>query len=71
MKTILCPIDSSYRSDHLIHYVGDLAKDTQSKIYLIDANVSARKELALKGTNLEKPARFGKCGFSRYDDANH
>jgi hypothetical protein len=55
MKTMLCPIDSSPRSDRLVHYVGDLARDTQSKIYLIPAQASARKELVLAGTNNDKP----------------
>jgi hypothetical protein len=54
MKTILCPVDPSPHSDQLIHYVGDLAKDTQSKIYLIAAEASARKELALAGPTNDK-----------------
>jgi hypothetical protein len=51
MKTILCPIDRSPHSDRLIYYVGDLAKDTQSKIYLINVQTSARKKLELAHIN--------------------
>jgi hypothetical protein len=45
MKKILCPVD--FHSDKLLHYLGDLAKDTESKIYLIATEPSKDKKLAL------------------------
>jgi len=47
MKTILCPLDFSPKSDQLLSYVGQLAKDRNCKIYLISTQTAKRKEYAL------------------------
>jgi nucleotide-binding universal stress UspA family protein len=49
MKTILCPVDSSPSSYRLVQYVGDLAKDLQAKVFLVAAQPTKRKALALAG----------------------
>lgn len=52
MKKILCPVDSTAVSDRLVKFVGELAKETQSKIYLV-ATDKKRKEVVIQGSHYE------------------
>lgn len=50
MKTILCPVDFTPRSDKLINYVASLAKDRNCKIYLVATKETHQKAAVLAGS---------------------
>jgi len=52
MKTILCPVDFSTRSERLLAYVSSLAKDRNCKIYLVSAKAAQKKEKVLAGAHV-------------------
>jgi hypothetical protein len=54
MKTILCPIDFTPKSERLLKYVSSLAKDRNCKIYLISTQPVYKKELVVAGINKER-----------------
>lgn len=49
MKTILCTVDLTPRSDRLLQYIGSLANDRKGKVYLISTQMVAKKTLTLAG----------------------
>jgi len=57
MKKILCPIDSTQASDRLVRYVSNIAKDTESKIYLLALEAS-KKERVMAGAFENKSSRL-------------
>ncbi len=53
MKTILCPIDSTPVSYRLVQYTGSLARDTQSKVFLLSTDAKKRS-LVAAGSNRDR-----------------
>jgi hypothetical protein len=51
MKTILCPVDLTARSEKLLKYVSRLAKDRNCKIYLIPTKGVPKKKKVLAGSH--------------------
>lgn len=60
MKTILCPLDLSPRSDRLLQYVGLLANDRKCKVHLIAVQSAKRKELSHAGVSRQEYGRLDK-----------
>jgi len=60
MRTILCPVDYSLRSDRLLQYIGGLGNDRKCKVYLISTQVVAKKELTWVGTKGTEYGRIDK-----------
>jgi hypothetical protein len=56
MKKILCPIDSTPVSHRLVQYTGSLARDTQSKVYLISTE-QEKKSLVFAGVRQQGSGR--------------
>lgn len=51
MKTILCPVDFTPKSDRLLNYVTSLARDRNGKIFLVSTQETQKKELVLAGAH--------------------
>jgi hypothetical protein len=60
MKTILCPVDFTPRSDRLLQYIGKLANERRCKVYLVSTQVSEKREFALAGTHNHGYGRLDK-----------
>lgn len=51
MKTILCPVDYTARSQKLLEYVSRLARDRNCKIYLVSTKPVKRSDMILAGSH--------------------
>jgi len=51
MKTILCPVDFTPKSDRLLKYITNLANDRNGKIYLVSTKEAQKKELVMAGSH--------------------
>lgn len=49
MKTILCPVDFTARSERLLKFVSSLARDRNCKIYLVSTKAAPKKQKVLAG----------------------
>jgi len=58
MKTILCPIDFTPKSDRLLNYMTSLTRDRNGKIYLVSTRASIKKELVLTGSHKREVSRL-------------
>lgn len=58
MKTILCPVDFTPKSDRLLNYVTSLARDRSGKIFLVSTQETQKKELVLAGAHKNEAGKL-------------